>query len=456
VRTTSIRGISAIAALGGLLFGFDTGVISGALLYIKDAFNLSSFEQGVVVSSLVAGAVAGAAVGGRLADRLGRRRALEVVALIFLLGVAGATASPDIEVLVVSRIVLGVAVGAASVAVPLYISELAPPERRGALVSRNQLMITVGIVVAYGCDAIFTPQGDWRAMFAVGALPALALLVGARRIPESPRWLLQRGRDGDARNVLRSVRENDDVEQELGEIRSVSRRTERWSDLWTPSMRPLVGIGVALAVFQQVTGINTVIYYAPTILHSTGLGSAASILSTFGIGLVNVAMTVVAIRLIDRRGRRALLLAGLGGMVGSLALLGMTFALGVHGATGAVAVVMLMLYVASFAIGLGPVFWLLISEIYPLHVRTAAMSVAGQANWLSNFVVSLTFLLVVNAIGQAATFWLYGVLAAVAFVYARARVPETSGHTLEALESRVERHDARPAPSLRSPHARTA
>jgi sugar porter (SP) family MFS transporter len=442
VRNSRIRRLAAIASIGGFLFGYDTGVISGALLYIKNDFHLSSFQQSAVVAVLVGGAAAGAMVGGRLADRLGRRRSLMAVAALFVVGIAGASLTPDLGGLVAARLLIGISVGAASVTVPLYISELAPAAERGALVSRNQLMLTVGIVVAYLVDVIFAPIHDWRAMFAVGVLPALALGFGALRLPETPRWLLAHGRETEARDVLRSVRSTDAVDSELAEISSVADRRVRLRSLLAPRVKPLVAIGVMLAVFQQVTGINTVIYYAPTILKSTGLGSVSSIVSTAGIGLVNVGMTIVAIRLIDKRGRRPLLLGGLVGMALSLAILGAAFAIGLNAATGAVAIVVLMLYVASFAIGLGPVFWLLISEIYPLSVRAEGMSIAGVANWTANFAVSVSFLLLVAGIGQAATFWLYGALTIATLAYAWKYVPETRHSSLEALEDRLARNGA--------------
>jgi len=437
---------AALAALNGLLFGFDTGVISGAFLYIRDSFEMtslfgvalgSSTVEGLVVSGALVGAIVGAALGGRLADRIGRRRLILIAAVVFFVGSATMAVAPSVEVLVIGRVVDGVAIGFASIVGPLYISEISPPKIRGSLVSLNQLAITSGILVSYLVNYAFAESGAWRLMLGAGTVPAVVLLVGMLYMPESPRWLYENGRVSDARDVLSRTRSDAEIEAELAEIEeTVEREDGELRDLVEPWLRPMLIVGVGLAAFQQVTGINTVIYYAPTILESTGFADTASILATVGIGVVNVAMTVVAIALIDRTGRRPLLLVGLGGMSLTLLALGGAFYLpGLSGIVGWIALGSLMLYVAFFAIGLGPVFWLLISEIYPLQVRGSAMGVVTVVNWAANLLVAQTFLGLIDIFGQSGTFWLYAALSVGALAFTYALVPETKGRSLEAIEA---------------------
>jgi sugar porter (SP) family MFS transporter len=428
---------AALAALNGLLFGFDTGIISGAFLFIDESFRLSPLVEGIVVSGATAGAAFGAALGGRLADRLGRRRLIFVGAVVFFVGSLLMAVAPTVPVLVAGRLIDGVAIGFASIVGPLYISEIAPPRIRGGLTSLNQLMVTLGILSSYFVNFAFANTGSWRLMLGAGMVPAVVLGVGILKMPESPRWLLEQGREDEARAILEQTRA-DDVDAEMDAIRETVRKQSNngLGDLLSSWIRPALVVGLGLAVFQQVTGINAVIYYAPTILESTGFGNATSILATVGIGVINVVMTVVAIALIDRVGRRPLLLVGVGGMTLTLGVLGLVFYLpGLSGGLGWVATVCLMLFVAFFAIGLGPVFWLLISEIYPLSVRGSAMGVVTVANWGANLAVSLAFPLLTANLGRPATFWLFGGCSLLALVFTYALVPETKGRSLEAIES---------------------
>jgi sugar porter (SP) family MFS transporter len=433
---------AAITALGGLLFGYDTGVISGALLFLHVSFGtLSSFEKELVTSLLLVGAAVGAMGAGRLADRIGRRSVILITAAVFVIGVLGAALSPTFSFLVVTRFVIGLAVGSASMAVPLYISEVAPPRVRGALVSFNQLALTAGILMSFLVDYALSSSADWRLMFGLATIPGVLLFVGMLTQAESPVWLVTHGRIADARKVLVRVRSADhDIDGEIDEIRSLSDRSSSYRELLAPDVRKLVGVGVLLAVFQQVTGINTVIYYAPTLLHQAGFGNSASLLANVGNGIVNVGMTIVAIRLIDRVGRRALLLGGTVGMAIALFVVALTFAVSGNtlGHTASiVAVVSLVAYTGSFAIGLGPVFWLLISEIYPARIRGKSMSVATMANWGANFVVAVSFLTLLNTLSNAGTFFLMGSFSLVAVAYFWKKVPETRGMTLEEIERQV-------------------
>lgn len=432
---------AAITAIGGMLFGYDTGVISGAILFIREAFSLSSTAQEVVVSSVLIGAVIGASISGFLADKYGRRIMIIVAATIFGIGAIFTALTPEVYTLIAGRIVVGIAIGVASFIAPLYIAEVAPVNIRGALVSLNQLAITVGIVISYLVDFAFAPTGGWRWMLGLAVVPSLVLGIGMYFMPPSPRWLYSKGKFDKARSVLERIRMTKNVNDEIKEINASLTCEEecKWSEILDPVVRPALIVGIGLAALQQLTGINTVIYYAPTILEFAGFQSAAiSILATAGIGMINVIMTVVAILLIDRVGRRPLLLIGLIGMIISLGILGIAFVLpGLSASLGLLAVISLMLYVGSFAIGLGPVFWLMISEIYPLRIRGRAMSTATIVNWGTNLLVAITFLSLIQLIGTPGTFWLYGIIGIVAWVFVYFLVPETKGKSLEEIESHL-------------------
>jgi sugar porter (SP) family MFS transporter len=429
---------AAISALGGMLFGYDIGVISGAILFIKTDFALSSGMEEIVVSSVLLGSLAGAAAGGMLADRLGRRKLLIITAVVFGLGAVAAALAPDTAWLVVARIVAGAAIGIASFVAPLYISEIAPVGIRGKLVSINQVALTSGIVISYLVDYAFAGSHAWRWMFAMAAIPAAAFGIGLMFIPDSPRWLAGRGRLDQAKAVLKRIRSPEKVDTELNDIQhSVAQQKGDWSELLSPLLRSAMIVGVGLAIAQQITGINTVIYYAPTIFKFAGLSSASvAILASVGVGVVNLVLTVVAMQLIDKVGRRPLLLLSLAGMAISLFVLGLAFSLRqLSGSLGWIAVASLMVYVGSFAVGLGPVFWLILSEIYPLRIRGRAMSVGTAANWSANLIVALSFLTLTQVLGKPATFWLYGAVSVGAWLFAFFLVPETKGKTLEEIEA---------------------
>lgn len=429
--------VSWISALAGLLFGYDTGVISGAILFVKTDFSLSDFQEEVVVSAVLVGAVIGAIFGGKLADRFGRRSVLIQVAILFIIGAIGTALAPTTTWLAIGRVVVGIAIGVASFTAPLYISEVSPPQVRGKLVSLNQLMITIGIVVSYLADYGLSGARAWRWMFGVAAIPALILLVGLIFVPESPRWLITRGLTERAREILKRIRQSSSVDAEILEIeQSLGKQEGGLREILSAAVRPALVVGIGLAIFQQFTGINTVIYYAPTIFQFAGFPSASvAILATAGVGVVNVALTIVALRLLDRAGRRPLLLYGLIGMILSLAILGFAFlSPSLSSAIAWIAVISLGVYVACFAIGLGPVFWLMIAEIYPLRVRGQAMAVATVANWGANLLVALTFLSLLHSLGRSWTFWLYGIIGVLAWVFVYKLVPETKGRTLEQLE----------------------
>jgi len=406
-----------IAALGGLLFGYDTGVISGAILFIKKQFSLSATMEEIVVSAVLVGAVIGAAAGGVLTNRFGRRKLIILAGIIF-------TAS---------------AVGTASFISPMYIAELVPPNVRGALVAVNMLAITTGIVTAYLVDYAFSSIQGWRYMFAVAAIPSVGLAIGMWRLPDSPRWLISQSRLTEAKRVLQRVRTVSDVGPEIAEIQESMKQQDEGgiAGLFQPSLRMPLIVGLGLAVFQQITGINTVIYYSPTIFKFAGIeGAGPAILAGAGLAMVMWCLHVVSIFLLDRIGRRPLLLIGVAGQIVGLAILGAAFHFQQSASlTKDLAIGSLVIYVASFAVGLGPIFWLLISEIYPLKVRGAAMSTVTVTNWGMNLVVSVTFLSLVAVLGDAGTFWLYGVIAVAAWIFFYRLVPETNGKTLEQIEA---------------------
>jgi sugar porter (SP) family MFS transporter len=438
---------AAFAALGGLLFGYDTGVISGAELFIKNDFTLSTFALEVIVSGVLAGAATGALAGGRLADKFGRRKLLIATAIIFAAGAILCTVANSANTLIVGRIIVGLGIGLSSGTVPVYISEVSPANARGWQVSLFQLAITVGILLAYVVDYAFAKIEGWRWMFGLAVVPAAIFALGMIYLPESPRWLAMKGNRDKAREVLVRIRGTSDVEAEMDEVESTIgeiKESGKISELLAPALRPALIVGIGLAVFQQVTGINTVIYYAPIILQSAGISSASgAILATAGIGVVNVIMTIVSMRLIDRVGRKPLLLTGIAGMTISLGVLSLSFHISMQsGALAWAAVISMMTYVASFAISLGPIFWLLISEIYPLKIRSSSEGLAATFNWGSNLVVTLTFLTLVQRMGASQTFLLYALFAVAAWFFSFKFVPETKGRTLEEIE-RYWQHSAK-------------
>ena len=448
-HSSSVRLISAIAAVGGLLFGYDTGVISGALLFIKETWTLTAFEQGWIVSSVLVGAILGAVLSGNLTDRLGRKKIIVITALAFFVGsLATALARSPLE-LMIYRGLIGFAIGIASYTVPLYISEIAPDDKRGALVSLNQLAITVGIVLSYLIDGVFAKvEHGWRYMMGVGVVPALLLAAGMLLVPETPRWLISRGRAEKAKEALRRIYGDCDEAAEVSKIRGSMLHEEQGSfrELAAKWMRPALIVGIGLMFIQQATGINTIIYYAPTIFQLAGFESEVSAISaTVGIGVINVLMTIVSIRLLDKLGRKPLLYIGLCGMIASLAVLGEAFYSGsAGGALKVVSVLSLIVYVAAFAVSLGPICWLVISEIYPTQIRGLAMSVATVANWGFNLVVALTFLPLVEFLGTAYTCWGFAVVGVWALWFCKAKVPETKGKSLEEIENNWRRMSTEP------------
>jgi len=436
-----IMQISLIAAVGGFLFGYDTGVISGALLYIGPDLKANQLEQQWIVGSLLIGAVVGAVLSGYAADWYSRKWTKFVSGCIYTVAALVSAFAQDALWLIIARFVLGLAVGTASFVAPMYIAEHTPSRIRGGTVSFNQLMITSGILVAYIINYLFSGvSNNWRWMLGLGALPGLALAVGMLFVPHTPRWLVQARREEEAREVLHRSRSDDEVDEEIDQIKDIveQHRGASLRRLFGSRVRQLLFVGLALAIFQQLIGVNTVIYYSATILKYTGISNTQSIGEALFVGITNVVFTIVAILLLDRVGRRVLLLTGTVGAALALGLLGAFFQSPTlqHDAAW-VGLVALIVFIASFAVGLGPVFWLMISEIFPLGLRSKAMSVCTVANWSFNFLISYFFLQLVGGIGTPGTFWLYAGFGLVAVVVFALRVPETRDRSLEDIERQL-------------------
>ena len=428
-------------ALGGLLFGYDTGVISGAILFIKEDLELSPFLEGAVVSALLLGAMVGAALAGPLSDRLGRRRLILIAAVTFAVGALGAALAPGVGALLAARFVLGLAVGCAALVVPLYLSEIAPTEIRGAVASLNQLAIVSGILVAFIVNAALASTEEWRIMLGAAVVPSLVLLVGMFFMPETPRFLVHAGEEDEAREVLDEV-SDEQPDEAIAEIREVEQRegSAGLRELAAPWLRPALVVAIGLAVLQQLVGINTIIYYAPTTLTNAGYGNASAIYANLVIGVLNVAATIVAIRIVDRVGRKPMLLGGLVGMVTALTVLGVgSLLLSEPNAPGDPAAILTLIclaaFIVSFAATWGPVVWVMLPEVLPLNVRGAAMGLAIFLHWGANFAVAQTFPLLLDGFGPGPVFLGYAVIGVLAFLFVQRFVTETKGRSLEEIES---------------------
>ncbi len=424
-------------ALGGMLFGYDTGIVAGAILFIRQDLNLTPLAEGLVVSSLLLGALVGAAASGYLSDRLGRRRLLLLAGAVFAIGALGAAFSPTANVLMGFRLLLGLAVGVASVMVPLYLAEMAPTRIRGALTSLNQLMIAVGIFIAYLTAFLLSGAGAWRVMLGLAAIPSLLMLAGMWFQDESPRWLVVHGRDDEARRVLARIHPPDEVERELAEMHQAEQadRMSLGELLRARWLRRNLVFAVVLAVFQQLIGINTIVYYAPTILKAAGFGNSAAIFNSVGLGMLSIIMTVVAARVVDRVGRKPLLLWGLVGMVASMAVLGVVFFSAALDHTGGkvIAVVCLAIFKAAFSLSWGPMLGVVLPELLPLRARGTVMGGAIFLNWGTNFLVSLLFPVLLVA-GAGAVFEIFAAAGVLAFFLTAWLFRETTGRSLEELE----------------------
>ncbi|MEU6200483.1 sugar porter family MFS transporter [Streptomyces sp. NPDC047061] len=444
-----LRAITVVATFGGLLFGYDTGVINGALPYMSRDLGLNSFTEGMVTSSLLLGAALGAVAGGRLSDARGRRRTILALAVLFFVGALGATLAPTTAVMIVARFVLGLAVGGASVTVPVYLAEISPAERRGALVTRNELMIVSGQLLAFTSNAVIAHVGGesggvWRWMLVIATVPAVVLWFGMLVMPESPRWLASRTRFGEALEVLRQVRSAQRAEAELAEVSALAVREEQerlggWQDMKaTPWLRKLMFVGFGIAIVQQITGVNTIMYYGTQILSDAGFAADTALTANIANGVISVLATFAGIWLLGRVNRRPMLMTGQIGTTLALLFIGV-FSLVLPAGDGrAYAVLAMTVTFLAFQQGaISPVTWLMLSEIFPMRMRGFGMGVAAVVLWLTNFVIGLVFPSLVSAIGISNTFFLFAVAGILSLTFVKLHVPETRGRTLETLEAEL-------------------
>lgn len=438
---TYVYMVSTVAAIAGLLFGFDTGIISGALLFIEKDFPLSTLTKELIVSSVLLGAMFGSLSSGLLTDYLGRKRVMLIISAFFIIGTLISSVTLHVNGILIGRFFIGFAIGMGSYTAPLYIAEISPHELRGGLVSLNQLAITIGILCSFIINYTFTNiDGSWRFMFAMGLVPALLLSIGMIFLPESPRWLLKKNKPEKAAKILQNLRNTTNVHDEIEEIKNnLKVKKTTFFGVFSPWMLPVLFLGIMLGFIQQITGINTIIYYAPSIFQLAGFQNAASsILATVGIGIVNVLATIFAIVYLDKLGRRPLLLIGLAGMCISLIGLSLAFTEGSHHTfLPALAMLFTFLYIICFAFSLGAILWLIVSEIFPLEVRATAMGIAVFSCWFWNFAVSSTFLSLLNIMGPSMTFLFYALMCIFSLIFCYFKVPETKGITLEKIEENI-------------------
>ncbi len=447
--------VALTVALGGFLMGFDASVISGVVTFIEPEFGLSKIELGWSVASLTLTATLAMMVSGPLSDRLGRRPVLKIAAVLFAISAVASAVAPSFITLVAARMLGGFGVGAALIIAPMYIAEIAPAAMRGRMVSFNQLNIVIGISAAFftnylilrfgqsdlaWAEALRLGEWNWRWMLGVEALPAIFYFVALFAVPESPRWLVMNGKDDDARRVLEKVTDGDQAEADVRAVKAslhAEQSTERAAlrELFRPAMRLVLVIGISVAVLQQVTGINSVFFYAPMIFEQSGIGTDASFMQAVLVGLVNLAFTVLAIFLIDRLGRRPLLGVGLTGIAVCMFLL--SYGFGSADINPKIILVGILGFVASFAVSLGPVMWVLFSELFPNRIRGLAISFVGLINSAVSFLVQLIFPWELQNFGNSVTFLIYGLFAVVGLIFVMRVLPETKGKSLEELEAEL-------------------
>ncbi|AQS87405.1 sugar-proton symporter [Neoasaia chiangmaiensis NBRC 101099] len=431
-----------LAAVAGLMFGLDIGVISGALGFIADEFHASQVAQEWIVSSMMFGAAIGALCAGRSSSAIGRRKSLILSAALFVIGALGCVLAHSVTMLIVARAVLGLAIGIASFVAPLYISEVADEDHRGSLISVYQLMITMGILLAFVSDALFAYAHAWRWMLGIVAVPGTIFLVGAFFLPDSPRWLMLRGRESDAIRTLESLRHSrEEAHKEISAIRAQLTQKQRGFSMFmeNPNFRRSVMLGIGLQIVQQFTGINVVMYYAPRIFEVAGFGQDGQMWGTATVGLVNMLATFIAIGFVDRWGRRPMLIAGFIIMAAGMGALATLLAAGPSASTMThyLSVTVLLCFIVGFAFSAGPLIWILCAEVQPLQGRDFGIACSTLTNWVTNMIVGATFLSLLSTLGASHTFWLYAALNAVFILVTIAFVPETRGVALESIERKL-------------------
>ncbi|MDQ0620178.1 sugar porter family MFS transporter [Arthrobacter globiformis] len=441
--------VATVATFGGLLFGYDTGVINGALRPMTADLGLTPITEGIVTSSLLFGAAAGAVAGGRLSDTWGRRKTIILLAVLFLVGALSCVFAPNFEVMVIGRVILGLAVGGASSVVPVYLAELAPYEIRGSLAGRNELMIVIGQLAAFVVNAIIGNLwgefgGVWRIMLAVAAVPAVALFLGMLRMPESPRWLISRGRNQDALAVLKTIRSSDRAEAEMADVKHLADEEKEmnlsgWGALKNKWILRILLVGIGLGVAQQLTGINSIMYYGQSVLVEAGFDSRAALIANIAPGVIAVVGGVIALTMMQRVNRRTTLLLGFTLTTICHFLIGIaSIALPVGNAARPFVILFLVVaFVGSMQTFLNIAVWVMLSEIFPLHIRGFAIGVSIFCLWIANAFLGLFFPTLVASVGITGTFFMFGVVGILALIFIYTQVPETRGRTLEALEEDV-------------------
>lgn len=417
-------------AIGGLLFGYQTGIIAGALLFLIPAFELTTSDQGVLVSTILISAMAGSLFGGPLADRVGRRKTMIAMAALVAFGTILVAIAQSYFFLLIGRFVIGLAIGTISMVSPLYLAELSPSSMRGGMISFYQFFINVGILTSFLIGFLFSDSGQWRLMFAIGIIPALFQLVALFFIPETPSWLSKKGRKEEVTAILKRLYS---TTESFGSFSSTPEQPTSWKQVFSKKYRFILFLGCGLSICQQITGINIIIYYAPVIFQTTGFTSAADgLFATVGVGAINALATLIAVFFLDRLGRRKLLLTSVFGMMLSLT----TLSLALFANTtfiDKISLVSLMVYVVFFAIGLGPGTFVVISELYPTGIRAKAMSLATFFNWFSSYWISLLFPNLVATIGQGWTFLCVALITLFSFLFIFRYIPETSNRNLEEI-----------------------
>jgi SP family arabinose:H+ symporter-like MFS transporter len=429
--------LATITAISGFLFGYNTAVINGVLLFLRQQFTPSDLQSEIAASSILVGALFGAASASLIGDRYGRKKSLMFSAVLFTVTPLAAAAANSVAMFSLARLFSGLAIGLASVLTPVYIAEISPSKNRGALVSLNQLGIVIGILAAFivGWRLSSLGENSWRWMLAVAAVPSLIFFLGLFAIPESPRWLIDRGRTAEAMETLVRLLGEREASEEVNAVSIVATDDQgSWSELFSQDMRKRLGVGMALAIFSQVTGVNAVLYYGSVVIseHFPGQSAGMALASNIIIGLVNLIATIIAMVFVDRWGRRVILMTASGGM--AVALFILVMGLNIQGAPAFLMLASILLYVAFFAFGMGPGPWLIISEIFPTKVRGRAASIATSTLWSGALLVTFTFLSLVHTLKLSGTFALFGMFSVACFLYVWRKVPETKGKTLEQIQ----------------------
>jgi sugar porter (SP) family MFS transporter len=442
--------VALVATFGGLLFGYDTGVINGALRPMSAELGLIAMTEGLVTSSLVFAAAFGALIGGRLSDGWGRRKSIILLAVLFFAGTVAVVFTPNFETLVIGRVLLGLAVGGASTVVPVFLAEIAPYEIRGSLAGRNELAIVIGQLAAFVVNAVIGSlfghvEGVWRVMFAICALPAVALFFGMLRMPESPRWLVEKGRHDEALAVLRTVRTEDRAAAELADVEHVAQEEQEsrqigWRAIFSnKNLLRILLVAIGLGMAQQLTGINSIMYYGQTVLVESGFSESGALVANIAPGVIAVVAGSIALVLMDRIDRRKTFIFGLALTAVSHLLIGvasMALPAG-NPARPFVILALVVVFVGSVQLFLNIAVWVYLSEVFPLHMRGIGIGISVFVLWITNGILSLFFPSLVSAVGITGSFFLFAAINVVALVFVITQVPETRGRTLEALEEDV-------------------